>query len=152
MSSCLEECFCSQTPVGIAYEESLRPVVMCPSLLGSKSSSALRDEKTTQTPLFYLFMYCLLLLLYCCCFRKLPRLLFVCFLKLIRKKNRNWTVPLIPMPMPKPVCRTCLNDEWVQYEVCITFWAGVWVWISQLGSSRENWENAVPKKTMDKNT
>ena len=24
------------------------------------------------------------------------------------------------MPMPKPVCRTSLNNEWVQYEVCRT--------------------------------
>ena len=25
------------------------------------------------------------------------------------------------MPMPKPVCRTFLNNKWVQCEVCITF-------------------------------
>ena len=25
------------------------------------------------------------------------------------------------MPMPMPVCRTCLNYKWEQYEVCITF-------------------------------
>ena len=30
-------------------------------------------------------------------------------------------VPFIPVPMPKPVCRTCLNKKWVQFEVCITF-------------------------------
>ena len=27
----------------------------------------------------------------------------------------------IPMPMPKPVRRTCLTNKWVQYEVCRTF-------------------------------
>ena len=32
-------------------------------------------------------------------------------------------VPFIPMPVPKPVCRTCLNNKRVrgQYEVCTTF-------------------------------
>ena len=36
------------------------------------------------------------------------------------------------MPMPKPVGRTNLYDKIVQLEVCRTFSAGVWVWISQL--------------------
>ena len=31
------------------------------------------------------------------------------------------TVPFIPMPMPKPVCRTNLYNNIVQLEVCITF-------------------------------
>ena len=26
-----------------------------------------------------------------------------------------------PMPMPQPVCRTCLNSTWVQYDACTTF-------------------------------
>ena len=32
-------------------------------------------------------------------------------------------MPFIPMPMhmPKPVCITCSNNQWVQYEICITF-------------------------------
>ena len=30
-------------------------------------------------------------------------------------------MPFIPMPMPKPVCKTPLNSMWVQYEVRITF-------------------------------
>ena len=35
-----------------------------------------------------------------------------------------WAVPFIPMPMPGPVCRICLNDKWVQYEFCRTFLRG----------------------------
>ena len=30
-------------------------------------------------------------------------------------------MPFIPMPMPKPVCITCLNNTWVQDGVCRTF-------------------------------
>ena len=26
--------------------------------------------------------------------------------------------PFIPMPMPEPLCRTYLNNKWVQYDVC----------------------------------
>ena len=32
-----------------------------------------------------------------------------------------WAVPFIPMPMPKPVCRTKLYNKIVQLEVCRTF-------------------------------
>ena len=34
---------------------------------------------------------------------------------------RRWAVPFVPMPKPKPVCRTSLNSKWVQYEACVTF-------------------------------
>ena len=36
-------------------------------------------------------------------------------------KGSFWAVPFIPMPMPKPVCRTKLYNRIVQLEVCRTF-------------------------------
>ena len=33
----------------------------------------------------------------------------------------DWAVTFIPMPVPKPVCRTLVDNKRVQYEVCRTF-------------------------------
>ena len=38
-----------------------------------------------------------------------------------RRIRRLRAAPVIPMPMPKPVSRTSLDNKWVQYEVCGTF-------------------------------
>ena len=39
-----------------------------------------------------------------------------------------WAATFIPMPVPKPVCRTSVNNKWVRYMKFLQlFWAGVWV-------------------------
>ena len=37
-----------------------------------------------------------------------------------------------PRPCPSQFVKHVLKNKWVQYDVCIILWAGVWVWISQL--------------------
>ena len=41
-----------------------------------------------------------------------------------KQSNETRAVPFIPMPMPKPVCRTHLYNKIVQLEVCRTFSGG----------------------------
>ena len=45
----------------------------------------------------------------------------VCEQKALWRGVRMGAVPFIPMPMPKPVCRTKLYNKIVQLEVCRTF-------------------------------
>ena len=53
-------------------------------------------------------------------------------------RDRYRAVLFIPMPMPMPFCRTCLNSKRVQYEVCRTFLGrGMDMNIAAHGSSLE---------------